>query len=437
MISYSVSPGKPLTGSLTLPGDKSISHRSVIFGSIAKGRSVIEDILLSEDVWMTINAFRTCGIDIRQDGSELTIEGKGLGGLQKPHSDIYCGNSGTSLRLLTGLFAAQQFPSRFTGDESLSTRPMLRVVEPLRQMGANITLSDNNSLPVSITPSERLSPIVWKLPVASAQVTSAILLAGLYAVGKTTVVEPELTRNHTMNFLDAFGCPVERDSGRISITGGSQLTGQRIQVPADFSSAAFYIVAATVTPGSDLTLKGVGVNPTRTGLLDVLKSMGAKVELMNAREVGPEPVADIRVQCADSLEGTVVNPDLIPKMIDEIPILAVAAACADGVTVISGCEELRVKESDRIHSVTTGLANIGISVSERHDGFVIQGSKRSGGTVDSFGDHRIAMAFAIAGSVSETGVEVMNCDCVNTSFPGFADIARTAGMNIVESGTGK
>ncbi len=386
---------------------------------------------------MTINAFRACGIDIQQNDSLVTIEGKGLRGLQKPHSDIYCGNSGTALRLLVGLFATQNFPVRFTGDESLSARPMLRVVEPLRQMGANIELSDQDSAPVTITPSNGLNSIVWKLPVASAQVKSAILLAGLYAVGKTTVIEPEMTRNHTENFLDTFGCPVEHDSDKISVMGGSHLQGQHIQIPADFSSAAFFIVAATITPGSDITLKGVGINPTRTGLLDVLKSMGANVEILNKRYVGSEAIAEIRVQYADSLVGTVVNPDLVPRMIDEIPILAIAAACADGVTVISGCEELRVKESDRIRSVTVGLEKIGISVSERYDGLVIQGGKHSGGTVDSFGDHRIAMAFAVAGSVSESGVAVLDCDCVNTSFPDFATLSKKVGMNLHVDGVGE
>ncbi len=418
-----------MTGNLTVPGDKSISHRAVLLGSVARGRSVIQDILLSEDVQMTINAFRACGIDIEQNGSIVTIEGRGLRGLREPRSDIYCGNSGTALRLLAGLFAAQKFPAKFTGDESLSTRPMLRVVEPLREMGANIELSDRDSAPVIINPIDQLNSIVWKLPVASAQVKSAILLAGLYAAGKTTVIEPEVTRNHTENFLETFGCPVERDSDRISVTGGSSLQGQQIQIPADFSSAAFFIVAATITPGSDITLNGVGINPTRTGLLDVLKSMGARVEILNRRYVGSEAIAEIRVQYADALEGTVVDPDLIPRMIDEIPVLAVAAACADGVTVISGCEELRVKESDRIQSVTVGLERIGISVSERYDGLVIQGGKRNGGTVDSFGDHRIAMAFAVAGSVSESGVEVLNCNCVNTSFPGFATLSKDAGMS--------
>lgn len=419
-----------MTGNLTVPGDKSISHRAVLLGAIANGRTVIQDILLGEDVQMTINTFQACGIDIQKDDSTVTIEGKGLRGLEKPDSDIYCGNSGTALRLLAGLFAAQNFPTRLTGDESLSSRPMLRVVEPLRQMGANIELSDRDSAPVMILPSDQLNSIVWKLPVASAQVKSAILLAGLYANGKTTVIEPEVTRDHTETLLNTFGCPVELESNKISVTGGSNLQSQYIRVPADFSSAAFFLVAATIIPESDITLKGVGVNPTRTGLLEVLKSMGAKIEILNRRYVGSEAVAEIRVQYTESLEGTVVNPDLIPRMIDEIPILAVAAACADGVTVISGCEELRVKESDRIHSITVGLENIGVSVSERYDGLVIQGGKYRGGTVDSFGDHRIAMALAVAGSVSESGVEVLDCDCVNTSFPRFATISMNAGMDL-------
>ncbi len=425
---YMVTRGGALTGHLTVPGDKSISHRAVILGSIANGKTVIKDILLGEDVQMTINALRACGVDIHRDGSTVTIEGKGLRGLRKPHSDIYCGNSGTAMRLLTGLFAAQNFPSRLTGDESLQTRPMLRVAEPMRQMGANIVLSERNSAPIEITPTDRLDAISWKLRAASAQVKSAILLAGLYANGKTTVIQPEETRNHTAHLLEMFGWPTQRDAGEISVTGGASLQGQHVVVPADFSSAAFFMVAATITPGSDITLNRVGTNPTRTALMDVLKSMGANIEILNERYVGLESMADIRVQYAESLEGTVVNPDLIPRMIDEIPILAIGAACAKGVTVISGCEELRVKESDRIHSVVTGLEKIGVSVSERHDGLVIRGGKIRGGTVDSFGDHRIAMAFAVTGSVSESGVEVLNCDCVKTSFPGFATLAKNTGI---------
>ena len=430
MNNFKINQSGPLTGEITVPGDKSISHRAVMLGAIANGRTTIRDILLGEDVQRTMNAFRSCGVTVEQDGSTVLVEGKGLNGLNEPDSDIYCGNSGTSMRLLTGLFAAQKFPSRLTGDESLTTRPMLRVVEPLRRMGAEIDLSPANSAPVDVKPSDKLSAITWELPVASAQVQSAILLAGLYVSDTTTVIEPRQTRDHTINMLRHFGGCVERENGHISVRGGQSLNGQEIKVPADISSAAFFIVAATLTPGSDLTLREVGINPTRTALLDVLGSMGASIELCDVRYSGREKIADIRVRYADSLEATVVDPELIPKMIDEVPILAIAAAKARGVTVISGGAELRVKESDRIRSTAEGLQALGIEVTEKPDGMEIHGGELSGGTVDSFGDHRIAMSFAVAGGVAQSPVYVNDCDCVNTSFPGFADLANVAGMNI-------
>ena len=381
---------------------------------------------------MTMDVCRACGVEITGNGSTIYVEGRGLAGLSKPATDLHCGNAGTAMRLLAGLFAAQNFSVRLTGDDSLSARPMLRVVEPLRLMGADIELSSHDCAPITIKPVNGLKAINWKLPVASAQVKSSVFLAALYVTDTTTVIEPELTRDHTLNLLQKFGCPVERDMDRISITGGIALKGQEITVPADFSSAAFFLVAATLIPGSDITMKDVGFNPTRTALVDVLKSMGAQIEIRNERKLDMEQVADLRVKYAGRLKGIVVNPDLIPRMIDEIPIVAIAAACAEGVTVISGCEELRVKESDRIHSVATGLQDIGISVGERQDGLIIQGGKPSGGTIDSFGDHRIAMAFAVIGAVSESGVKIVNCDCVSTSFPDFTKLARRAGIDISE-----
>ena len=432
MTIFTVNPNGPLTGDLTIPGDKSISHRAVILGSIATGQSIIHNILMAEDVLMTMDACRACGVKITGNGSTIYIDGRGLTGLRKPATDVHCGNAGTAMRLLAGLFAAQNFSVRLTGDDSLSARPMLRVVEPLRLMGADIELSNSDCAPITIKPVNGLEAINWKLPVASAQVKSSVLLAGLYVPDTTTVIEPEVTRDHTLNLLKKFGSPVERDMGRISITGGIALKGQEITVPADFSSAAFFLVAATLIPGSDITMKDVGFNPTRTALVDVLKSMGAQIEIRNERILDMEQVADLQVKYAGRLKGTVVNPDLIPRMIDEIPIVAIAAACAEGVTVISGCEELRVKESDRIHSVATGLQDIGISVGERQDGLIIQGGKPSGGTIDSFGDHRIAMAFAVIGAVSESGVKIVNCDCVSTSFPDFTKLARSAGIDISE-----
>ena len=404
-------------------------------GSIAHGMTRIDGLLLGEDVQRTIDAFRACGVDIEKNGPSVVIEGKGLYGLREPDSAIYCGNSGTSLRLLTGLFSGQQFPVQFTGDESLSARPMLRVVEPLRRMGASIELSESNTPPVTITPVSELKPIELTLPVASAQVKSAILLAGLYSRLQTHVIEPRFTRNHTEILLRKFGCPVESRNGKISVRGGVELKGQQLRVPADFSSAAFFIVAALLIPHSDITLTGVGINPTRIGLLEVLESMGALFEFSNHQTVEMEPVADLRVRSVDHLKGVDVSPEVIPRMIDEIPILAIAAANAQGRTVLSGCEELRVKESDRIHSIARGLEQLGVTVEEQPAGMIIEGGTMDGGVVNSLGDHRIAMAFAIAGAVAAAEVQVQNCQCVDTSFPGFSNLARNAGMNIVvESG---
>ena len=435
MTNFRIRPGTPLAGRISVPGDKSISHRTVLLGSIARGMTRIDGLLLGEDVQRTIDAFRACGVDIEKNGSSVVIEGKGLCGLREPDSAIYCGNSGTSLRLLTGLFSGQQFPVQFTGDESLSARPMLRVVEPLRLMGASIELSESDTPPVTITPVSELKPIEWTLPVASAQVKSAILLAGLYSRLQTHVIEPKFTRNHTENLLRKFGCPVESRNGKISVKGGVELKGQQLRVPADFSSAAFFIVAALLIPHSDITLTGVGINPTRIGLLEVLESMGALFEFSNHQTVEMEPVADLRVRSVDRLKGVDVSPEVIPRMIDEIPILAIAAANAQGRTVLSGCEELRVKESDRIHSIARGLEQLGVTVEEQPAGMIIEGGTMDGGVVNSLGDHRIAMAFAVAGAVAAAEVQVQNCQCIDTSFPGFSNLARNAGMNIVvESG---
>ena len=431
---FVVTPSGPLAGSPTIPGDKSISHRAVLLGAIANGTTRIRDILYGEDVQRTINIVRACGAEVSKDGESIDITGNGLYGLIEPEGDLYCGNSGTAMRLLTGLFAGQDFPVRLTGDESLSNRPMLRVVEPLREMNAQIGLTETGSAPIEIHPALRLDPITWKLREASAQVKSAILLAGLYASGQTTVVEPTRTRDHTENLLESFGCPVERNAQAVSVAGGFELEGQHVRVPADFSSAAFFIVAAMLIPDSEIVLKGVGLNSTRSALLDVLLDMNASIETENHRLTGAEEVADVRVMHSPDLTGTVVNPELIPWMIDEIPILAVAAAFAKGTTVITGCEELRVKESDRIHSVVEGLKNIGVDVREQQDGMIIEGGRPAGGTVDSFADHRIAMAFAVAGAASQNGVKVENCACVDTSFPGFASLARVAGMDIQVEG---
>lgn len=402
-----------------------------MLGSIACGQTRIAGLLQGEDVKRTIDAFRLCGVQINSDANDVVIEGVGLNGLSAPQKEIYCGNSGTSMRLLTGLFAGQRFETILTGDDSLTRRPMRRVVDPLQLMGAKINLASDGTPPVHIRPVKELKPIDWTMTVASAQVKSAILLAAIQARGRSRVVESVLTRDYTESLLDQFGCELSRDGLEISVNGNPRLMGQELEIPADFSSAAFFIVAASVVPGSDLVLENVGINPTRTGLLSALCAMGALVTLENERSVGAEPVADLRVRCNDDgLSGIEVDADLVPFMIDEIPILAIAAATANGCTEFSGCEELRVKESDRIHTVAKGLESMGVRVDEHPDGMIIEGGKIHGGEVESFGDHRIAMAFAIAGAVSESKVNVMNCECVKTSFREFEDVARQCGIDI-------
>ncbi len=402
-----------------------------MLGSIAKGVTRIKGLLRGEDVSRTIQTFQACGVPIAfQDDGWLVIEGVGLTGLQQPAAEIDLGNSGTSMRLLTGLFAGQTFATVFTGDESLSKRPMRRVVEPLREMGADIALTNSGTPPVHIRPAAKLQPIQWRLPIASAQVKSAILLAALYADGQTRIAEPVVTRDYTETMLTRFGALVRRRGIDISIEGKPKLNGQCVEIPVDFSSAAFFIVAALLVGGSELVLENVGVNKTRTGLLSALIAMGAAIDLENQRQVGAELVADLHIRSTDTLQGIDVPADLVPCMIDEIPILAIAAAFAKGRTVLTSCEELRVKESDRIHSVVAGLNTLGIDVTERPDGMIIEGGRVHGGRVDSFGDHRIAMAFAVAGAASEAEVEILNCECVNTSFPGFVEIAQACGIDI-------
>lgn len=427
---FNIRPGGPLSGCPILPGDKSISHRAVLLGALAEGVTRISGLLLGEDVQMTIDAFRACGTKIDFEGDDCIIEGKGLTKLNPPSTSIYCGNSGTAMRLMMGVFAGQNFPVTLTGDESLSSRPMRRVMEPLKRMGASIQVSENGTAPVAIEPVKRLNSVNWEMQVPSAQVKSAILLAGLYASGQTKVLENKTTRDHTEIMLNQFGIPVTNQDGEISITGKIQLVGQHLQIPADISSAAFFIVAALLVPNSKIKLSNVGINPTRSALLEVLDSMGANISVCNVRTMGGEPVADISVQYTEKLKGVTVNPSLIPRMVDEIPILSVAAACAQGVTELSGCEELRFKESDRIRTVVQGLTALGVFVQEKSDGMIIEGGQFKGGTVDSFGDHRIAMAFSIAGAIGTSSVTVKNSDCVNTSFPGFRELSSSLGINI-------
>jgi len=428
---YAVTPGGALTGRVRVPGDKSVSHRFVMLGSLADGDSDAEGFLEGEDALATVAAFRAMGVDIEgPEHGRLRIHGVGLGGLRAPRHDLDMGNSGTAMRLLCGVLAAQRFASRLVGDSSLMRRPMRRVTEPLALMGARIRTGDGGTPPLAIEPAGApLAGIDYRMPVASAQVKSALLLAGLYAAGPTTVHEPAPTRDHTERMLASFGQPVESANGRVRLQPCAALRGQRVVVPADISSAAFFLVGASIAPGSSLLLEGVGINPTRTGVLDVLRLMGADVTLGAERVQGGEPVADLTIRHAP-LRGVTIPREVVPRAIDEFPALMVAAACAEGVTELRGAAELRVKESDRIAAVAAGLRALGIAVEEREDGMRVEGGRLGGGTVDSLGDHRIAMAFAMAGLAAAGPVEVLDCANVNTSFPGFVTLARSAGLRI-------
>jgi len=432
MTGFRVQPGGRLRGEPRMPGDKSISHRALMLASIADGDSRIQGLLTGTDVLATARAFRAMGVDMTlpaADTDVLTVRGAGLRGLRAPARDLDLGNSGTAMRLLAGLLSGQRFPSRLVGDASLSRRPMRRVTEPLREMGADIETSSEGTPPLVIRPVERLRPIDYRMPVASAQVKSAVLLAGLYADGRVCVHEPAPVRDHTERMLRGLGVPVELDGAWRCLSPGG-LRAVDIRVPGDFSSAAFFVVGATIAPGSEVRLSRVGVNPTRTGLLDILRTMGADVTLEDEREVAGEPVADLVVRAAP-LKGIDVDPDLVPLAIDELPGLCVAAALADGTTRISGAEELRYKESDRIHAMATGLRALGVAVEETQDGMVIEGcGSLGGGEVDSFTDHRIAMAFAVAGLRATAPITIHRVENVETSFPGFEATARTLGLEL-------
>jgi len=426
MSRYLVHPGGQLKGRFPVPGDKSISHRAVILGALAEGVTEVEGLLEGADVLATIAAFRAMGVEMEgPDNGHLRIRGAGLHGLQAPAVPLDCGNSGTAMRLLAGVLAGQAFPSTLIGDTSLQKRPMGRLLNPLRAMGTEITAQEDRA-PLHIH-GRPLHGIEYALPVASAQVKSAVLLAGLYADGQTCVTEPAPTRDHSERMLQGFGYPLERQGPRICLRSGGQLHGQSLQVPGDISSAAFFLLGATIAPGSDLTLEGVGINPTRTGIIEILTRMGARIDLTALREVGGEPVADIRVRYAP-LQGIAIPPRLVPLAIDEFPALFIAAACAKGQTVITGAEELRVKESDRIAVMAGGLRALGATIEERADGAIISGSPLLGGQVNSHGDHRIAMAFAMAALVAQGDIEILDCANVATSFPSFPALAQQAGL---------
>jgi len=432
---YLASPGGSLSGRIRVPGDKSISHRSIMLGSLAEGVTEVEGFLEGEDALATLQAFRDMGVVIEgpQHG-RVTIHGVGLHGLKQPPGPLYLGNSGTSMRLLSGLLAGQAFDTTLTGDASLSKRPMNRVAKPLRQMGALIETAADGRPPLLIHGGRRLGGMTYEMPIASAQVKSSLLLAGLYAAGSTTVIEPAPTRDHTERMLRGFGYPVTVEGKSATVESGHKLQATHIEVPADISSAAFFLVAASIAPGSDLLLEHVGINPTRTGVIDILKLMGADLTLENQREVGGEPVADIRVRAAQ-LKGIDIPEDLVPLAIDEFPVLFIAAACAEGRTVLRGAEELRVKESDRIQVMADGLLALGAKVEPTPDGIIIDGGALAGGEVDSHGDHRIAMAFSVASLRASAAIRIHDCANVATSFPNFLALAEQVGIRVcVEAG---
>ncbi|WP_207063742.1 bifunctional prephenate dehydrogenase/3-phosphoshikimate 1-carboxyvinyltransferase [Motiliproteus sp. SC1-56] len=429
-VKFRALPGGRVNGQIRVPGDKSISHRSIMLGALAEGVTEVEGFLEGEDSLATLQAFRDMGVVIEGPyQGKVTIHGVGMRGLRKPPGPLYVGNSGTAMRLFAGLLAGQAFDSVLTGDESLSKRPMERVAAPLRAMGAQVETGAGGCPPIRITGGAKLAGIDYDMPVASAQVKSCVLLAGLYSDGVTRVTEPAPTRDHTERMLCGFGYPVQREGASASLAGGGRLTATRIDVPADISSATFFMVAAAITPGSDILLQHVGINPTRVGVVNILRAMGADLALENEREVGGEPVADIRVRYAP-LKGIEIPEAQVPLAIDEFPALFIAAACAEGRTVLTGAEELRVKESDRIQAMVDGLQALGVDIEGTPDGAVIQGGPIAGGRVNSLGDHRIAMAFAIASLRADEAIEIDDCANVATSFPNFVELARRVGIRI-------
>ncbi len=445
---FTISPGsQQFSGQFSVPGDKSVSHRSIMFGAIAEGTTHVTGFLEGEDALATLQAFRDMGVSIEgPKNGEVTIHGVGMHGLKKPASALYMGNSGTSMRLLSGMLSAQAFDTVMTGDASLSKRPMERIAKPLRAMGAKIqTTGEKGTPPVSITGAQGLKGIHYDLPMASAQVKSGILLAGLWAEGETSVVEPEPTRDHTERMLRAFGYDVKtqkQDHGnQITLQGGGKLVGTNIQVPSDISSAAFFMVGAAISQNADLTLEAVGINPTRTGVIEILKQMGADISVLNERIAGGEPIADIHIRGGKTLKGIHMPEDQVPLAIDEFPALFIAAACAEGETILTGAAELRVKESDRIQVMADGLMALGIQCQPRDDGIIIQGKGKTGewspiftgGQIESHHDHRIAMSFSIAGLRCAEPIVIHGTETVATSFPTFTELAQKAGMLIQQS----
>ncbi len=425
-----VTGGGRLRGEVRVPGDKSISHRAVMFAALADGVSSIDGCLLGEDVISTMDAMRAMGvrIDLAEHG-RLQVHGVGVDGLRTPAAALDVGNSGTSMRLLCGILAGAGIGATLTGDASLSRRPMRRVADPLAAMGAHIETGNDGTPPLHIAPGRPLHGIHYHMPVASAQVKSALLLAGLFADGRTTVREPAPTRDHSERMFAAFGVALETADGEVGISGGQRLRATDLVVPADISSAAFFIVGAALAADSDVTLPGVGINPTRTGIIDILRAMNADIRIEREYTCGNEPVADLRVRTA-SLRGIEVRPELVPLAIDEFPAIFVAAACAEGRTVVRGAAELRHKESDRIAVMAAGLERLGVRVETFDDGIAIDGGVLTGGRIDAHGDHRIAMAFAMAALRAGEPIEIEHAAAIATSFPHFAVLAADAGLGI-------
>jgi 3-phosphoshikimate 1-carboxyvinyltransferase len=426
MSSLTITPGGPLTGTISVPGDKSITHRAVILSALAEGESLITGYCRGEDCLDTVRACRAMGIRIGEQPDHLRVYGKGLWGLAEPERPLDCGNSGTAIRMLTGLVAGQDFFTVLTGDESVRRRPMGRVVKPLREMGAMIAGRKGGELAPLAVSGSRLHGIAYRSPVASAQVKSALLLAALSAEGVTRITEPHRSRDHTERLFRHFGIPIQEDGSTVVLAGRPSIgwPGKELPLPGDLSAAAFFVVGASIVPGSDLTITGVGINPTRTGLLDALTEMGADIQVLNRREQAGEPVADLRVRSA-ALHGIRVGAERIPETIDEFPILCVAAALAEGETAITGAQELRVKESDRIATMASELTKIGAAITETPDGLIIRGSgaratrRLQGASCHSHGDHRVAMSLAIAGLVADAPTRIEDAGCIDTSFPGF------------------
>ncbi|KTC66208.1 3-phosphoshikimate 1-carboxyvinyltransferase [Legionella adelaidensis] len=425
-------PSDSLKGDIYVPGDKSISHRAIMLGAIAKGTTTVNGFLESEDCLATLRAFQAMGVAIEGPVAQrVVIHGVGKHGLQPPKTMIDCGNSGTTMRLLTGILAAQPFDSELTGDHSLLKRPMERVSRPLIQMGADVITTDGKP-PIFIRGGQTLEGIHYEMPEASAQVKSCLLLAGMYAQGETCIVEPGLTRDHTERMLTAFSYPIQKLDNAISINSANECQGTDIIVPGDISSAAFFIVAATLIPGSELFIRNVGINPTRTGILQILQRMGANIEISNKRLCGEELVADLYIRHAP-LEGIEIPASMVPIAIDEFPVIFIAAASSKGRTVLHGAKELRWKESDRIGAMVEGLQQVGIHAEGLEDGIVIEGGVLQGGTVHSRHDHRIAMAFAVAGAVAKKPITILDCQNVVTSFPSFVPTANKIKMHLQES----